>query len=81
MGLALHPWAALCALGVYLLVFIIGRISSLGSLAAVLSYPIWVIWIFHAEHISLKIFSVGVVILVLVTHRTNIRRLLKGREA
>jgi acyl phosphate:glycerol-3-phosphate acyltransferase len=80
VGLALHPFAALCALGIYLLVFLISRISSLGSLAAVISYPIWMIWIFRPEEASLKVFSLMVPILVFITHRKNIRRLLKGKE-
>ena len=81
IALALHPLAALCALGVYAVVFLVGRISSLGSLLAVLSYPFWVIWVFKTGYVSMTVFSVVVVVLVLVTHRSNIRRLLKGKEA
>jgi glycerol-3-phosphate acyltransferase PlsY len=38
-GLALHPLAALSAIGVYLLVFLVSRVSALGSLSAVVSWP------------------------------------------
>ena len=80
IGLALHPLAALSALGIYVLVFAKGKISSLGSLAAVLSYPVWMILVFKAEYTSLKVFSLLVPILVFTTHRKNIRRLLERKE-
>ncbi len=79
-ALAIHPWAALAAIGVYVLVFLWFRISALGSLTAVLSYPVWVFWVFPSEYLTVKIFSLVVVVLVLVTHRSNIRRLIRGEE-
>ena len=80
IGLAIHPFAALAAMGVYLLGFLISRISALGSLLAVLTYPVWIIWVFKSEYLSIRIFSVLVVLLVLITHRSNIGRLIQGKE-
>ena len=80
VALALHPYAALAAMGVYLLVFLIGRISALSSLIAVLTYPVWIIWVFRSESLSLRLFSLFVVVLVLITHRSNILRLIRGEE-
>ncbi len=80
IGLALQPLSTLAAMGVYLLTFLLTRISALGSLLAALSYPIWIIWVFHTEYISLKVFSLFVVLLVLITHRSNIQRLIQGKE-
>ena len=80
VGLALHPLAALAAMVVYLLVFLLTKISALGSLLAVLSYPLWVIWVFPATHFSMKGFSILVMILVIITHRSNLRRLIRGEE-
>ena len=79
-ALAIHPWAALAAMGIYLLVFLLFRISALGSLSAVISYPIWIFWVFSSEYLSVKIFSLVVLALVLITHKSNIRRLLRGEE-
>ena len=80
IGLALQPFSTLASMGVYLLAFLLTRISALGSLMAALSYPIWIIWVFHTEYLSLKLFSLFVVLLVLVTHRSNIQRLIQGKE-
>jgi glycerol-3-phosphate acyltransferase PlsY len=80
-GLALHPLAALCAMGVYATVLAVSRISSLGSLTAVLSYPLWMILVYQTPFLSLRIFSILVPVLVLFTHRSNIRRLLRREEA
>ncbi len=79
-GLALHPWAALAAMGVYLLVFLISRLSALGSLTAALSYPVWMILVFRSDSLVLQIFSAAVPLLIMVTHRSNIRRLIGGKE-
>jgi glycerol-3-phosphate acyltransferase PlsY len=80
VALAIHPFAALAAMGVYLLVFLLTRISAMGSLTAVLTYPVWIIWVFHSEYLTIRIFSLVVVVLVLITHRSNILRLARGEE-
>jgi len=80
VALALHPYAALAAMGIYLLVFLLTRISALGSLIAVLTYPVWIIWVFKSEYLAIRIFSLAVVLLVLITHRSNILRLVQGEE-
>ena len=80
VGLAIHPFGALAAMGIYLLVFLVTRISALGSLIAVLTYPVWIIWVFRSEYLTIRIFSLMVVVLVLITHRSNILRLVQGEE-
>ena len=80
VALALHPYAALAAMGIYLLVFLLTRISALASLIAVLTYPVWIFWVFKSEYLTIRIFSLVVVALVLITHRSNILRLVQGKE-
>ncbi len=77
-GLALHPAAALAALGIYLLTFSISRISALGSLSAVISYPVWIILVFRSEYRALWVFSLVVPILVILTHRRNLKKLFRA---
>ena len=80
VGLAIHPYAALAAMGIYLLVFLIFRLSALGSLTAVISYPVWVILVFQSEYKAIWVFSMAVPILIFITHRSNITRLIRGKE-
>jgi acyl phosphate:glycerol-3-phosphate acyltransferase len=80
IGLALYPVPALAALGVYLLIFLVSGISALGSLVAVISYPLWVILVFPSGFHTLSVFSILVLLLVLLTHRKNIVRLFRGEE-
>lgn len=80
VGLALHPYATMAAVGVYLLVFLISRLSALGSLSAALSYPVWIILVFQSEFRVLWVFSIIVPLLLIVTHRSNLSRMIRARE-
>ncbi len=65
---------------VFLIVFLSFRFVSLGSILAGLSLPIMVY--FLSDHpVQLLIISLLISIMVLVTHRKNIVRLLKGEES
>ena len=81
VALALHPWAALCALGVFAVVLIATRYVSLGSMLAGLSYPIFLFFVFQSRNIPLLVFGCVVALLLLLTHRANIKRLLRGEES
>jgi len=78
--LALHWQATLIAIAVFLIALVISKYVSLSSLMMGLSFPVSVIFLFKTDSISLKIFSVIVCILLFVTHRKNISRLLNGNE-
>ena len=80
VGFALNPLATLAAMGIYIIVLLIFKISSLGSLSAGLSYPFWVIFVFDTPYNSLLIFSILVTFVLILTHQSNIRRLIKGEE-
>lgn len=80
VGLALHPYAVLASLGVYLLVFLISRISAKGSLSAALSYPVWVMLVFQSDFRVLWVFSIIVPLLLMVTHRSNLSRMIRGTK-
>ena len=58
VALALHPWAALCALGVFAVVLIATRYVSLGSMLAGLSYPIFLFFVFQSRNIPLLVFPI-----------------------
>jgi glycerol-3-phosphate acyltransferase PlsY len=78
-GLALAPGPALICLVVWAALFAAFRISSLGSLAAVASFPTF-LWLFHAGSGPNLVFAGATTILVFWRHKQNIGRLLRGEE-
>jgi glycerol-3-phosphate acyltransferase PlsY len=77
--LALSPLAALGALVVYVLVYAITRTSSLGSLTAAVSFVPFVYFLSGRSRVLLAL-AVLLVILIFLSHRENIRRLMRREE-
>ncbi|PKY11004.1 acyl-phosphate glycerol 3-phosphate acyltransferase [Acidithiobacillus marinus] len=76
--LALLPFMGLAVLGVWILIFAITRVSSLAALLAASSaVPIAFAL---SDQSSLRALVVLLVLLILWRHRSNIQRLLDGRE-
>lgn len=83
--LALAPWGSLAALATFLLVMALSRIVSLSSIAAVLSFGVFQLLRFRgglwtAQTWSLGVFSIAVPLLIVLQHRANIVRLIRGEE-
>ena len=83
--IAIHPYAALICLGVFLVCFLLTRYISVGSIVAASCFPclvnsMFALWLQPEETLTLKIFSVVVAALIWVTHAKNIVRLYKGTE-
>jgi glycerol-3-phosphate acyltransferase PlsY len=76
--IGLNLWVALCAFGVWLVIFLPTRISSLSALTAAIVAPIF-LWLFDAS-ISVVIAIVIMDILLIIRHKENIQRILKGEE-
>jgi len=79
--LALHPLLTLCSMGVFLIILLITGIVSVSSMSAGLSFPIFLLFVFGTPSLMFKIFSIFVAIALLVTHRKNIGRLIRGEES
>lgn len=82
--LGIAPSAALLCLAIWLIIVFTTRIVSVGSLTAAVLFPII---IFSQKAVlksdislPLQIFSLAVALLVIITHRSNIKRLIQGRE-
>jgi glycerol-3-phosphate acyltransferase PlsY len=76
----INPIIALLCMGVFALVLIVSHYVSLASIIAVLSFPIWVV-LYKTTHYWLLAFSVLLPVLVILTHRKNILRLLNKEES
>lgn len=74
---------ALAALGVWIFIAATTRYSSLASMLAALSLPLW-LWFMEGGTAGLELFyavTVGMALLVIARHRGNIRRILAGTES
>lgn len=80
IGIALYPFAVWLVLAVFLLLLILFRIVSLASIFASISFPFFVIFVFTPASSALVWLSIAVGIFVPLTHYSNIKRLLKGKE-
>jgi glycerol-3-phosphate acyltransferase PlsY len=79
--LAIQPLLTICCLGVFLAVILITGIVSVSSMSAGIAFPVMLFLFFDTPSVIFKLFSVLVAIALLITHRKNIRRLLKGEES
>ena len=79
--LALQPLLTLCSIGIFLIVLFITGIVSVSSMSAGISFPVFLFLFFDTPSVFFKIFAVLVGIALIITHRKNIGRLLRGEEA
>lgn len=78
MFLALAPYTGLVAIGTWLVMAVLFRISSLAALTAMISTPVSAYVIYHNP--VLAGVSLFVAVFVWYRHKANIQRLLKGEE-
>ena len=80
MLLIILDWrVALIGWGLFLILVLLTRYISLGSMAAAVSMPISVFF-FYGHNITYTILCVLMVALILYSHRSNIQRLINGTE-
>lgn len=80
MILALFPMGAALGIGVFLIVIFSFRMMSLGSMLGSISLPITVFLTYKTEEPVLLIFSLFISLMILYTHRSNIKRIIQGNE-
>lgn len=78
--LAIHPGSALICIGVFFIVFLLTHYVSLSSLVAALAFPLAIMLVFREPSVVMRIFAIGLCVVVFYTHRQNIARLIKGTE-
>lgn len=77
---ALHWQAALICIAIFLLIFLVTRYVSLGSMITAVSFPLLFFFFFRPVPLSLIYFAMVIAVLVLVTHQKNIERLMRREE-
>jgi glycerol-3-phosphate acyltransferase PlsY len=77
----MQPWAALLCIIFFVLVLLLTKYVSLGSILASLFYGLFLLVIDKVHHDATIIFAIMIPILVIFTHTKNIRRLIEGSES
>ncbi|WP_266362194.1 glycerol-3-phosphate 1-O-acyltransferase PlsY [Tellurirhabdus rosea] len=82
MVLATHPEVAAVCIGIFLVVLISSQYVSLGSMLAALAFPVLLLLnVFGQKESPLLIgFGFVVFLIVVITHKKNIGRILRGKE-
>lgn len=79
--LALSPWTALAALGIFIIVVLLTRYVSLGSILAAAALPFLALFLLPQKQTTLfRVVVFGCAALVIAKHKPNIKRLLHGAE-
>lgn len=78
--LALAPWAALGAFGVWLLLTFTTRMVAVGSIGAAVTLPVLVALLPHRGGWGLVAFTAALGAFVIWAHRSNILRIARGEE-
>jgi glycerol-3-phosphate acyltransferase PlsY len=78
--ISFEPFAVVCSFGIFVVVLLVGRRISLGSLITAGLFPVMV-WRFEHEREIRVLASIAVAgALIIVRHHKNIRRLISGEE-
>ena len=80
VSMAIHPFATLCSAAIFTVTFLASGYVSIGSLLAAIAFPLLVNFSFGQTTLSFAAFSISVTIMLILTHRKNIKRLMEGEE-
>ncbi len=78
--LALMPIPALLSFGVWLVLLAVTRRVSLGSLAGALALPLFYFFLSEPVITPVLVIAILITVIVFISHRKNIKRLIKGEE-
>jgi len=78
--IGIHPPTALVCLLIFLVIFIISSYVSFGAIVSAVLFPVILIFVFSETDPWLITFSLVLSLAVVLAHRKNIGRLLKGEE-
>ena len=81
VGIAIFPFAVWFVLAIFVVILLTTGYVSLGSITSAVLFPFIEIFIFKQENIWLIGLSILVAIFIPITHRNNIKRLIKGTES
>ena len=80
VGLSIFPMASLACVVIFLVIFLITKYVSLGSIISSMVFPIVIIFYNHFHQWPIILFTILIPCIIIYTHRKNILRLLQGTE-
>jgi acyl phosphate:glycerol-3-phosphate acyltransferase len=81
MLIGIHYVLAVACLALFLVVLFLTKYVSLSSIFAAISFPLFTIYVFHRDEPLFITFGIAAALMVIITHKKNIKRLLNGEEA
>lgn len=81
MLIGIHYILAVACVALFIIVLLLTRYVSLSSILATISFPIFTIYIFNRDEPLLIAFGIAAALMVLITHKKNIIRILNGEES
>jgi glycerol-3-phosphate acyltransferase PlsY len=81
MLIGIHYILAVACVALFVVVLLLTRYVSLSSILAAISFPFFAIYIVHRDEPLLIAFGVAAALMVVITHKKNIIRLLNGEES
>lgn len=78
--LAIQPITALISVAAFLVVVFLTKYISLGSIIATVVFMLCVWFAFNESNVYIRWFSIVAALLVIITHRSNLVRMIKGSE-
>ncbi|MDB9881606.1 glycerol-3-phosphate 1-O-acyltransferase PlsY [Bacteroidia bacterium] len=81
MLIGIHYVLALAVLALFLVVLLLTKYVSLSSILAAIAFPIFTIFVFKRDEPLLIAFGIAAAVMVVLTHKKNIARLLHGEES
>jgi glycerol-3-phosphate acyltransferase PlsY len=79
--IGLNPFSAGISLLIFLIVFLASRYVSLGAIITSIAYPFISYFIVKEDAKSMIVFTVLLGVLIVLSHRKNIKRLINGEES
>lgn len=79
--IGLNPFSAGISLLIFLIVFLASRYVSLGAIITSIAYPFISYFVVKEDAKSMIVFTVLLGVLIVLSHRKNIKRLINGEES
>ncbi len=79
--IGIHYVLALSCLALFIVVLLLTKYVSLSSILAAVAFPIFTIFVFKRDEPLFIAFGIAAALLVVLTHKKNITRLINGEES